>query len=65
MVDAGDPPAELGSGQRLHRFALELVEPRCQRTAHHRRMVQPGLDPADPDRGINLAARRPRRAGDS
>jgi hypothetical protein len=33
MIDAGDPPAKLFHGERLHHLALEIVEPARQPTS--------------------------------
>src|SRR6266851_6378359 len=57
MVDADNPPAKLFYGERLDYLALEIIEPARQPTAHDGRMVKHRLDPADPHRGIDLAAR--------
>src|SRR5216683_8221276 len=54
---ADNPPAKLFNGERLDHLALEIIEPARQPTAHDGRMVKHRLDPADPHRGIDLAAR--------
>ncbi len=57
MIDAGGAPAEFLDRQGLDDFAFELVEAVGRGAAHRRRAIERRMDPADPDRGIDMAMR--------
>src|SRR5579863_4551958 len=57
MLDPADIFSEIAGGDLLDRAAFELIDPRRQRTAHRRRLVECDVDVSDLDSAIDATAR--------